>query len=80
MCPPQPQSAPQMQAGCRPQERGLRHPLSPVQGIHFPISKVDVILLLMLQQVEGDCGKGRKFLSKDYLEPKARGPGEQQGR
>lgn len=52
-------------------------PFSPVQGKHFPISKVDIILLLMLQLVNGDCGEGRKLLPKDHLEPKVRGPGEQ---
>lgn len=52
-------------------------PFSPVQGKHFPISKVNIILLLMLQLVNGDCGEGRKLLSKDHLESKVRGPGEQ---
>lgn len=55
-------------------------PSSPVQGKHFPIGKVDIILLLMLQLVDGNCGEGRKFLPEDHLEPEVQGPGEQGSR
>lgn len=52
-------------------------PPSPVQGKHSPVSKVDIVLLLMLQLVDGNCGESGKFLPEDHLEPKVRGPGEQ---
>lgn len=72
-----PQSARRHRLAADPRNPGLRIPFSPVQGKHFPISKVDVILLLVLQLVDGDGGKGGKLLPEDHLEPKVRGTGEQ---
>lgn len=46
---------------------------SPVQRKHLSICKVDVILLLVLQLLEGDGGKGRELLPKDNLEAEVSG-------
>lgn len=51
-----------------------RSPLSPVEGEHSSICKVDVILFLMLQLVKRDGGKGRECLPEDHLKPDPKGP------
>lgn len=71
-----PQSALQMGLTTDPWDPCLSIPLSPVQSKHFSISEVDIILLLMLQLADGDCGEGRKLFPKDHLKPKGKGTGE----
>ena len=69
VCPSVPPQSTRRPAGARP-----RSPLSPVEGKHPPVHEVDVILLLMLQLVQRDGGKGRERLPEDHLKPESKGP------
>lgn len=63
-----------MQCARSPTGPRLGSPLSPVEGEHSSIRKVDVILFLVLQLVKRDGGKGRQCPPKDHLKPDPKGP------